>query len=300
MKITSLNLSSLPLPDVIETLDHDEIYDLLTRTFLELWAEKRVLKPELPEINVLNLETDPTAVVLEAWTTYVIVMRARVNDVAKALMLATTTGTDLDNFAADFSLTRRVVGTDNEGNPIYESDEEFRLRRALAPDGYAAAGPENAYKFFALSADGSIKEVAAVKGEANRCDIILLGRDGDGTVGTEVITKVYQALSPKTTRPLTDTVYVRSAAIVSQPVVVQISVGSGPDKAAIAAKAKSSIEAYAESRSAIGKVLHVSGLIAAAHNGNALENATVIEPAIDIDPGKFGSVHVPTVTVEVT
>lgn len=299
MKNTTLDLSSLPLPDVIETLDYEGIYDFVSSMFLILWAQKRVLKPELPEINVLNLETDPVAVAIEAWATYIVVMRARVNDTAKALMLSSTTGTDLDNFAADFNLSRRQIGTDDGGNPIYESDEEFRLRRALAPDGYAAAGPENAYKFFALSADGSIKQVEAVKGEANRCDIILLGRDGDGTVATEVITKVYQALSPKVTRPLTDTVYVRSAAIVAQPIVVHITVGSGPDKAAIAAKAKSSIEAYARSRSAIGRVLHVSGLVAAAHNGNALENATVIEPAMDIDPGKFGSVYVPTVTIEV-
>lgn len=296
---TMLDLSRLPLPDVIETLDFEAIYDELVAAFLSIWAEKRVSRPELPEINTVDLESDVIAAVFQTFTYREMLLRARVNNAARALMLATTTGTDLDHFAGDFDMERLVVGTDEDGAPIYESDRDFRLRRQLAPDGYAAAGPENAYKFFALSADGRIKQVEAIKGEDNRCDVIILGRDGDGSVGQEIVAKVYEALSAKTRRPLTDNVYVRSVSVVSQPIKVQVRLRTGPDPSAIAAKSKASIEAYARERSAIGTILRVDGIIGAAHADNALESATVIDPPTDVDPGKFGTVYVPEVIVEV-
>ena len=286
----SINLANVPLPAVVETLSFEE-------TLAEMQAD---LVSRYPDIEpVLQLESALVNKIMQVFAYREMGMRARVNDAAKALMLATTTGTDLDNFAADFNMGRLVVGTDADGNPIYEDDEAFRFRRQLAPDGYAAAGPENAYKFFALSADGRIKQVEAIKGENNRCDVVLLGRYGDGSVEQEIVSKVYAALSPKVRRPLTDNVYVRSVSVTTQAIRVQIRLQTGPDATTIIAKAKASIEAYARDRSAIGTVLRVDGIIGAAHAGNALESASVIEPAADIDPGKFGTVYVPEVIVEV-
>lgn len=295
----AIDLTLVPLPDVIETLDYETILNEMVADFKERWAKVRETKPELPAYNVEMLETDPVKIVIEAFAYRELLWRARANQVARAVMLATATGTDLDNFAADFGMTRRIIRYDDEGNPVYESDEEFRQRRNLAPDGYAAAGPEDAYRFFAWSADGSIKQVEAIKGENNRCDIILLGRDGDGTVSQDVVTKVYDALSAKTRRPLTDNVYVRSATIVSQVIRVKVTAQTGPDVSTTVAKAKASIQSYVSSRSAIGTVLRADGIIAAAHNGNALESVVVIEPATDVDPGKYGTVYVPEVIVEV-
>lgn len=295
----AIDLTLVPLPDVIETLDYETILNEMVADFKERWAKVRETKPELPAYNVEMLETDPVKIVIEAFAYRELLWRARANQVARAVMLATATGTDLDNFAADFGMTRRIIRYDDEGNPVYESDEEFRQRRNLAPDGYAAAGPEDAYRFFAWSADGSIKQVEAIKGENNRCDIILLGREGDGTVSQDVVTKVYDALSAKTRRPLTDNVYVRSATIVSQVIRVKVTAQTGPDVSTTVAKAKASIQSYVSSRSAIGTVLRADGIIAAAHNGNALESVVVIEPSTDVDPGKYGTVYVPEVIVEV-
>lgn len=286
----SINLANLPLPAVIETLSFEQIVSEMQADLVERYPD---IEP------VLQLESALVNKLMQAFAYREMLLRARVNDAAKALMLATTTGTDLDNFAADFNMGRLVIGTDPDGNPIYEGDEDFRLRRQLAPDGYAAAGPENAYKFFALSADGRIKQVEAIKGENNRCDVIILGRDGDGSVEQEIVAKVYEALSAKTRRPLTDNVYVRSVSVTTQAVLVQIRLQTGPDPATAVAKAKASIEAYVKERSAIGTVLRVDGIIGAAHAGNALESAAVIQPSADVDPGRFGTVYVPEVIVEV-
>lgn len=286
----SINLANVPLPAVVEVLSFEDIVAEMQDDLVE----------RFPDIEpVLQLESALVNKLMQVFAYRELLLRARVNDAAKALMLATASGTDLDNFAADFGMERLVVGEDDDGNPIFESDDDFRNRRNLAPDGYAAAGPENAYKYFALSADGRVKQAEAIKGEHNRCDVILLGRDGDGAVSQEVVSKVYDELSPKTRRPLTDSVYVRSAAIVSQAIKVSITVQSGPDPVTIAAKAKVSISKYAQERASIGAVLRVDGIIGAAHSGNALESAVVIEPEADVDPGKFGAVHVPEIIIEV-
>lgn len=286
----SINLANVPLPAVVEVLSFEEILVDMQDDLIE----------RFPDIEpALQLESSIANKLMQVFAYRELLLRARVNDAAKALMLATAGGTDLDNFAADFGMERLVIGEDDDGNPIYESDDDFRNRRNLAPDGYAAAGPENAYRFFALSADGKVKQAEAIKGENNRCDVILLGRDGDGEVSQEIVSKVYDALSPKTRRPLTDSVYVRSAAIVHQPIKVNITVQTGPDPVTIAAKAKASIEKYAQDRASIGAVLRVDGIIGAAHSGNALESAVVIEPEADVDPGKFGAVYVPEIIVEV-
>lgn len=294
-----LDLSRLPLPDVVEELDYESILVAHMAEFVTSWAKARESRPELPAYDVEMLETDPVKIVIESFAYRELLLRARANDIARALMLATASRADLDNFAADFGLERRVVGEDAGGNPILESDAEFRQRRHLAPDGYAAAGPENAYRFFAWSADGSIKQVEAIKGEDNRCDVVLLGRDGNGSVDGDVVSKVYDALSAKTRRPLTDSVYVRSVEVIEQTIRVTVRLQTGPDPAALVAKVKTSIEAYAKGRAAIGTVLRVDGIVGAAHAGNSLETVSVTEPATDIDPGRFGTVHVPEVIVEV-
>ncbi|MFS1808983.1 baseplate J/gp47 family protein, partial [Bacillus anthracis] len=181
-------------------------------SYEDILAEAQAdLIERFPDIEpVLQLESALVNKLMQVFVYREILLRARVNDAAKALMLATATGTDLDQFASDFGMERLIIGKNADGKPIYESDDDFRQRRNLAPDGYAAAGPENAYKYFALSADGRIKQVEAIKGENNRCDVVVLGRDGNGSVDQEIISKVYEALSAKTRRPLTDNVYVRS------------------------------------------------------------------------------------------
>lgn len=286
----SINLANMPLPPVIRELSYED-------TLSELKAGLIRLYPDIEPI--LQLESAIVNKLMQNFAYYVVMLRAEMNDAAKALMLATAGGGDLDSFAADFDIQRLVVGQNADGSPIYEDDDDFRKRRQLAPGGYAVAGPEEAYKFHALSADGRVKEAEPVKGEGGRVDIILRGRDGDGSLPDEVIQNVFVALSPKTKRPLTDNVYVRSVSVVNQPVKVLVKIPTGPDEATVRDKVKASVEAYARDRSAIGSILRIDGIIGAAYSGNSLERVAVIEPSADVDPGAFGTVFVPSVVVEV-
>lgn len=287
--LPSINLADLPLPPVLQPIAYEALLADVIAEFQARWAALRAANPSLPMYDVEMLETDPVKIVLESAVYIYMLALARVNDAAKALMLATTTAGDLDQFAQDFALTRF------DG----ESDATFRLRRWLATEGYAAAGPEDAYRFFALSADVSIKEAMAVKGEGNRVDVILLSRDGNGSVAAEVVSKVHEALSPLKVRPLTDALYTRSATIVEQNVSVVVEVPYGPDRATVRAKALANITDYAARRHALGRALRIDGIIGAAREGNAIETMTVLAPASDVDPGPFGAVYVPAVQVDI-
>ena len=298
--LPSINLADLPLPPVLQPLDYETLLSDIIAEFKQRWEAVRVLNPELPSYDQEMLESDPAKIVLESAAYIYLLALARVNDAAKALMLATTSGADLDHFASDFNLPRLIITPATGDAPaVIESDRDYRQRRWLATEGYAAAGPEDAYRFFALSADPSIKEALAVKGEDNRVDLVLLSHIGDGAVSSEIVSKVHAALSPLKTRPLTDALYTRSATIVEQDVRVMITVPFGPDRETVRAKALAGITAYARSRHALGKALRVDGIIGAAREGNAVETMQVIAPSADVDPGPFGAVYVRTITVEI-
>ncbi|MCR5941107.1 hypothetical protein FG152_09760 [Ochrobactrum sp. XJ1] len=300
-KLPAINLARLPFPDVIQNLDYEAILSILVSRFQVIWAERREENPDLPAYDVEFLETDPGKIVLEVGSYAVLNVLQEINDAAKALMLATTSGSNLDNFAADFNMERLTVTPATDTSPaVMESDPDFKLRRQLAPEGYAAAGPEGAYEYFSLSADASIRQARAVRGQDNRVDIILLGRNGDGAVDQAVIEKVYTALSPKKTRPLTDNVYVRSARIVYQTIHVRIRVESGPDASALVTKAREGIQSYISERSSIGTALRTDGIISGARQNNPVEKVEVLEPAFDVEPGPFDFIYVPEIIVDLS
>lgn len=287
--LPTINLADLPLPPVLQPIDYEDLLSDIVAEFKARWSVARATDPTLPMYDVEMLETDPAKIVLESAAYIYMLTLQRVNDAAKALMLATTTGGDLDQFAQDFALTR-LAG---------ESDEAFRQRRWLATEGYAAGGPEDAYRFFALAADPSIKQAVAVKGADNRVDLVLLSRLGNGAAAPEIVTKVHEALSPTKTRPLTDSLYIRSATIIETPVQATITVPFGPDRAVVRAKAIAGMTAYAARRHAVGRVLRINGLEAAAQENNAIEAITITSPPADIDPGAFGAVYATSVDVTI-
>lgn len=296
-----INLADLPLPNVLGDLDYDRELKGVIADFVARWKLFVEKYPDLhlPQYDVETLETDPAILQLENGAFVAMLVLARINDAARGLMLASAEGTDLEHFAADFNVKRMTIRPAAGDVPaIMESNQDLRTRRNLAPDGYAAAGPEDAYRFFALSADPSIKEAEAIKGQDNRVDVVLLSRDGTGAVPGSIVTKVHEALSPKKTRPLTDNLHVRSASIVEQKISVRLTIPFGPDRSAVVQKAKASITAYAAARKSLGKKLYRDGISAAARNGNAVETVEVVEPSSDIDPGKFGAVHVTDIIVE--
>lgn len=258
---SAIDLSLLPVPDVVETLDYEVI----------LAAMKADLAARAPEVAaVLALESEPLVKLLEVCAYREVLIRARVNDAAQAVTLARATGTDLDNLAALFGVARLVI---NPGDPLavppvaatLESDADLRRRAQLALEGFSTAGPEGAYVFHALSADADVLDVSATSPSAGDVLVTVLSRTGSGTAPAPLLATVQAALNADDVRPLCDNVVVQSAAIVSYAITATLYFYPGPDSAVVMAAAQAAATAYAAAQHRIGRDVTISGLHAALH-----------------------------------
>mgnify|MGYP005842491107 CR=1 FL=1 len=242
--VTIINLEDLPPPDVLEHKSFQEIYQELLQVFAALAPEYR-----------LFLHSDPAIKVLQAFAYREYLVRGRINTVAEAVMVARATGADLDNLVAFFGV-RRLDG---------ETDKRLRARYSLASEALSVAGPVNAYKYHAFTASVSIKDVGISSPKPGYVLVTLLGEDGTGEVSTEVINKVREALNADDVRPLTDTVSVRSARIVSYNVSARLVLLPGPAADTVLENAQRNVERYTASRHRINSEVTLSGLMSALH-----------------------------------
>lgn len=128
-----INLSRLPLPDVIGTLDYEALYALFLSRFLAAWDEARAIDPSLPAYDVGSLETDLVASLGEAISYLRLLDRARVNDAVKAVLAPLATGADLDTVAARLGVERLIVQAATSTAPaVMESDGRLLARYLLA------------------------------------------------------------------------------------------------------------------------------------------------------------------------
>lgn len=155
-----IDLSKLPTPKVIEELD----YEVLFQEYLSDFTARD------EEYDGL-LESDPAIIILEVMAYREMLVRKRINESAKATLLAFATGSDLDQIVAEYGVERL------EG----EKDDRLRMRGQMALDGFSTAGPIDAYKFFALSASVKVKSVDVRSDEPGKVIVTILSTEGDGT-----------------------------------------------------------------------------------------------------------------------
>lgn len=278
MQASAVDLSKLTMPDVVETLDFETI----------LAARKTRMRAILTEHNLLpnwdpDNESDPIVAMLEEDSYAELNMRQRVNDAAKACMVAYATGTDLDHIAAMFGVTRLVLSEADQTKQIaatYESDADLRNRVVLAPDGYSVAGPEGAYTYHALSASSEVLDASASSSTPGQVDVYILPRNGE-TASDALCKTVLDHLSDETRRPLTDYVVVHPAEIVRYSISAEINTFSGPDSSVVMASAQSRIETYTANAMRLGRAITLSGVYAALHT-DGVEKVNLTSLSADI------------------
>ncbi|SAI47471.1 Uncharacterized homolog of phage Mu protein gp47 [Bordetella ansorpii] len=296
----TIDLSLLPAPDVVEPLDYEQLLEVRKARIIALFAAE-----DRDAVRAaLALESEPMAILTQENVERELIVRQRVNEAARAVLLAFARRTDLDHIAAEYGVVRLVITpADNSTVPptpaVMEMDEDLRYRAQLAWEGLSTAGPSGAYEFHTRSAHGLIADATAISPEP--CDILVsvLSREGDGTASDAVLTAVQRALSDEDVRPLGDRVTVQSSHITTYSVVARLHLaGSGPGRDIAVAAAQAACEQYVNRprrqgisvwRTAITAALHVEGV---AH----LE---LIEPAADIvlDRTQAGTCLAVTVTV---
>lgn len=289
-RFAAIDLSSLPTPDVIETIDYETILAALKADFLTRYTD----------YSASDLESDPVAKLLETAAYREVTLRQRVNDAARARNLVYAEDADLEALAADQGVYRLTLTEADETTgtaATYEEDDDLRRRTQLAPEALTTAGSEGSYVFNALTAGSTpvsitvasassstvtltytfdstsvsakIKDATATRPEPGSVLVTILGRTGDGSVDADTIATVQANLSSKSVRPLCDEVTVQGAEILSYAVSATLTVYDGLDQDTVEAAALAAMQSVANTRHALGEAvtssvvdagLHVSGV----------------------------------------
>lgn len=289
---TVVNLSQLPSPDVVEALDFETI----------LAAMLADLRARDPAFDVL-VESDPAYKLLEVCAYRELLIRQRVNDAARSVMLSFATGADLDQIGANYGVQRLVL---DEGDPdaippvppTYESDADFRARIQLSLEGYTTAGSEGSYVFHGLGADPDVKDIAAVSPDPGLVTVYVLSRTGNGLASPELIAAVSNTLNAEEIRPMTDQVTVQSASIVNYTITAELTLYPGPDPVVVRQAALDAVTAYAEAQRRIGYDVTVSGLYAALHQPG-VQSAALSAPTSSLVIGQGEASFCTAITVTV-
>ncbi|BCN08521.1 baseplate assembly protein [Ralstonia pseudosolanacearum] len=277
---TLIDLSQLPPPNVVEALDYETI---LAQRKAALIARYPVDK-QADVAAVLALESEPLTKFLEESSYRELLLRQRINESARAVMLAYARDKDLEHLASLVGVYRLVIKPADPiaGTPAeMESDTELRQRVQLAPQSFSVAGPEGAYRSHARNADGRVLDASATSPSPGEVCITVLSREGDGTAPTDLLAKVEAALRSDDVRPLTDFVTVQSAAILPYDVVAILHLFPGPDSSVVVTEALRRLAVYVEACHRLGRLVARSGLDAALHVAG-VERVDLQSPADDI------------------
>ena len=149
-----LDTSALPSPSVVEVLDYEAIVAAIKADLLVRYPEAA---------TVLDLESEPMVKLLESFALREMLFRARVNDAARAHLLAFATGTDLDHLGALFGIAR-MAG---------ENDERLRLRIQLRIAALAGQGTREHYELVAMTASANVRAAYAIQPRPGYVHVVL-------------------------------------------------------------------------------------------------------------------------------
>jgi len=282
----AINLAELPDPEIIESLDYETIVAESKAYLISLYPDE----DQEAITRTLQLESEPLVKFIELQAYKELTLRARYNDEAKALILAKSTGANLDHIAFTYfrGETRLVITeADDEANPpieeVLESDDDFRNRVALKPESYSTAGPTQAYEYYARTSSGQVKDASATSPVPGTSLITILSRDGNGTPSPELLAVVDAYLSDETIRPQCEEVIVAAADIIEYSLNVTLYVFTGPDSSMVEENANNALLAYTSSAHKLGFNVSHSALDKAAHQSGVQHVDVEVVGAVEID-----------------
>lgn len=261
-RFTAIDLSGLAPPGIIETLDYEAI----------LTAMRDDLVERFPLIaGVIDLESEPARKLIEAFAYRELRLRARINDAARAVLLASSYGTNLDHLGALFA-TARQPG---------ETDDRFRRRIQLAPEAFSVAGPEGAYQYHALTVAPWARDVSAVSRRPGvvRVTVLKEGPDPMPTLAEREAIRLH--LRDEAIRPLTDVVEVMPPAIRRTRIVAKLTPYPGPDGEMVRQRALAAVTSWIEKNRMLGMNLRRSALYAALHQ-EGVHSVDLVSPVEDL------------------
>ena len=273
--ITRVDLSNLPYPDVLQTLDFEAELDQCKADFIGRY-------PDMAE--TINLESEPVVKLLETFAYRILLKTHEINSKAKALTLAYATGSDLDHLAANRDVYRLLIQPANNNvvpptEAIYESDDALRRRVQLAPE-REAAGSTGAYQYWALSADGDVRDVSLITSNAGQVEVWIQSHSS-AIAPQALLDKVDEILDPETKRPATDYVLVKASEPLDFNINATLVLFSGPDSAMVLAESNKQLDKYLDQVSYNGFDVTRSGIYSALHQAG-VQRVILDSPLQDI------------------
>lgn len=180
-----IDLDALPAPVVVETLSYDSIFQRKLGTLIDID----------PAFSAL-LESDPAIKLLEADAYDETILRGRINDAARARLLAFAQGSDLDQLAAFYGVTRM------DG----ELDFRLKTRVRLAIMSKSAAGTAAQYELAAMSVSLDVKAANAYSPQGGIVRVAILSESNDGTPSDALLASVNTAVTDRSVAALCHTV----------------------------------------------------------------------------------------------
>ena len=294
-----VDLSKLDAPKVLEDLDFESLLADRKAEFIALFPQDERAFWQAR----LSLESEPIAKLLQEVVYLQLMERNRINNAAKATMLAYASGSDLDVIAANYNVKRQVIQeANNNVTPkipeILEDDTSLRLRTQLAFEGLSVAGPRSAYIFHALSAHPDVADVSVVSPQPANVTVTILSRNGQGEADENILNVVRAKLNDDDIRPIGDRVIVQSAVIQSYEIRAKLHLYRGPEYEPIKAAALKKLTAYTKEKHRLGRDISLSGIYAALHL-EGVQRVELISPTADIVLPSTKSAYCTAINLEI-
>lgn len=280
---TPIDLTQLPAPSVVEVLDFETI----------LAGRKVHLVSLLPEAEraavtaLLELESEPATKLLEENAYQETILRNRVNDAGKAVMLAFALDGDLDQLGANVNVARLVITPANLNSlppvaAVMEDNDAYRLRIQEAPDGLSVAGPKASYEFHARSSDGRVKDASATSPAPASVTVTVLANNDTGIADAALLATVASALNAEEVRPLGDRLSVQAAQVIDYQIEATLFIGVGPEVPILLDAAHANAVRVSQPRRPLGHSIYRSACSAAVHV-EGVRKVVLTSPAADIE-----------------
>lgn len=297
--MATLDLSQLPPPDVVEVLDYESILAERKATLISLYPENQ----QAAIANTLALESEPIVKLLQENAYREVVLRQRVNEAARGVMLAYAKGNDLDQIGANYHVPRLTLKpADNRTIPptaaLMENDGDYLLRIQQSFESLSVAGPTGAYEWHARSADGRIADASAISPSPATVTVTVLFRQDSQALEAEILTRVESALNHEDVRPVADRVTVQSAIIYNYKVNAQIFLYDGVLAGPCLAEATKKIEAFVNEQRRLGRSIYRQAY-ASILRVPGVEYVVVLEPFEDVLLDKTQAGNCTAINVEI-
>lgn len=305
--------------------------DLLAefKTFVVEYVGARSPESAAKLVVSLENESELLTLALEAFCVRLQAHERKYNARIKQMLAWWATGSNLDARLADMGLERQLLDPGDPAAfppvaPIFESDDDARLRYYLAPHA-PAAGSRMQYRreIFTLGERPAVKVETAAAGVVRvtytfdpdgyaaqvkdgngrrtapgEVTVTVLSREGDGTPSEALLDGVRRHFARPDVRPETDLVIVQAADIKNYKIRVVAKINAGPDSGLTKVAAQQQLQAYANACHRLEGRVDPSWIDYTLHSAGAVQ-LEILEPVEPIVTTAFEAPYCTGVEVEV-